>query len=100
MQTSYSTAKVALDEIAQRIQGDRRKLQQIKTTAHQVEADLDAMPSQYGTIISEINDAATNAPNDIAIQNLKAEADKLVAEFTSLKDSATAMRSATDEVSI
>jgi hypothetical protein len=98
MATTYSTAKVALDEIAQRIQSNRQRLQQAKALAATAEGDLAAMPAQYGGVIADIN--AINAGNNAALQTLKAEKDQLVAEFTALQATATSMKTATAAVEV
>ncbi len=98
MATTYSTAKVALDEIAQRIQSNRNRLTQGKANFATAESDLSAMTGQYGQIIADISAAATAQPQNAALQALKAEADQLVVEFNTLKTGATALKNATAEI--
>lgn len=100
MATSFSTAKTSLDQIADRIQSNRRKLQQAQAWAAEAEADLTAMPAAYGTVIADIDAAVVAAPGDTALVNLKAEKDKLVAEFNALKPAATSMKNATAAVAV
>lgn len=100
MATTFSTAKVALDLIAQRIQQNRNNLIQAQSFALRAETDLTAMPTQFGTIISDINSAAAAAPSDAALQSLKLEKDKLVSEFTSLQATATSMKNATAAITV
>lgn len=100
MATTFSTAKVALDLIAQRIQSNRSKLTQAQAYALQAETDLAAMPSQFSTIISDIDAAASAAPSDAALQDLKLEKDKLVAEFAALQTTATSMKNATAAITV
>jgi F0F1-type ATP synthase membrane subunit b/b' len=92
--TTFSSAKVALDEIATRIQSDRQKLQQAQALAASAESDLAAMATQYATIVSDIDTYAAN-PGGTALVNLKAEKDQLVSEFNTLKTQATNMKNAT-----
>jgi F0F1-type ATP synthase membrane subunit b/b' len=99
MATTFSTAKVALDEIAARIQQNRQRLQQAQALSAAAEADLAGMGPQYGTIVADIDAAAAAGPGNAALQSLKAEKDMLVAEFNTLKTGATGMKNATAGVS-
>lgn len=94
MATTYTSARVALTEIAQRSDANRKRLDQAKATISAADADLGAMPTAYGTIVTDINAAAAAAPGDAALQALKAEKDKLVADFQALKTEAAALKTA------
>lgn len=94
MASTFSQIKTALDEIAQRINNNRNRLNQAGAAITTAESDLDAMTATYSTIISDLTTAATNNPNDAAIKAAKAEADLLVAEFAALKSTATAKKNA------
>lgn len=96
MAYTYSATKVALDEIATRIAQNRKRLVDSRSQAATAEAELTAMQTQYQTIVTELNAAATAAPNDEAIQSQKLEKDKLVADFSALKTKATAIKEAID----
>ena len=98
MATTFSTAKVALDEIASRIQSNRQKLQQAQALSASAESDLIAMQTQYASIVTDINNYVTDNPNDVALINLKAEKDKLVTEFNTLKAKATEMKNANNVI--
>lgn len=98
MATTYSSATSALDEIRIRIQANRSKLLQAQALAASAESDLIAMQTAYGQIVTDIDTASANAPNDVAYTNLKADKDKLVAEFNTLKTGATNMKTATTGV--
>lgn len=94
MASTYSQIKTSLDEIAQRIKANRNRLTQAGAAITTAESDLNAMTADYSTIITDLNTAATNNPNDAAIKSAKAEADLLVAEFAALKSTATAKKNA------
>ena len=95
MATTYAQAKNALNEITTRIVQNRNRLTAAQTNAATAEADFAAMPAAYTTIIQDIDAAAAAAPLDAALQNLKAEKDKLVGEFGTLRPKATDMKNAT-----
>lgn len=98
MASTYSTRKTALDEIAARIQADGKRLQQARAAVATSVSDLTAMQSLYTEIIGDINTDAAANPSDQAYQLQKVEAEKLVAEFNSLKTQATATLAAIDGV--
>lgn len=92
MATTYSEAKVALAEIATRIRANANRLAQAAALIQQAETDLAAMPTQFGTIISDIGAAAQANSSNTALVAAKAESDLLVAEFTELKTRATTLK--------
>lgn len=98
MATTYSQRKVALDEIADRIQQAAKRMQQGRASYQTAETDLAAMQTAYSEIVSDINADASANPLDQAHQLQKAEKDKLVADFQSLKSTATAVLAAIDGV--
>jgi len=98
MATTFSSAKVALDEIANRIQSNRQRLAQCQSLASQAESDLTTLGTQYAGVVTDINSAAQAAPSDVALANLKAESDKLVSEYNALKSKATDFKTATSGI--
>ena len=94
MAATYSQALTALDEIAQRIQQDTKRLDGATAAITQAEADLTAMASNYTAIVAAIDAAVAANPTDVAYVNLQAAKDKLVAEFLVLKAVATGMKDA------
>jgi F0F1-type ATP synthase membrane subunit b/b' len=100
MPTTFSTAKVALDEIAANIQNARKSLQNAKAAITQAKALLDAMPTTYATIVSDINSAAAAGPSNVALTTMKAEKDALVSEFTALSTTAGQMQTAVANITV
>lgn len=94
MATEFSLAKNSLADISQRIVAERNRIAQARAGVATAIGVLDAMPTQYGTIIADI---ATNAATP-GWDGLKAESDLLVAEFMALQVSATALKAAMDGV--
>jgi hypothetical protein len=99
MASTFSTQKVALDEIATSIQNSRQKLTQVKTSSAAVDAELGGLATKYTPIINDIDAALAADPNNVAVQVMHAEKGKLVAEFQSLKAAAASMKAATTAVS-
>jgi hypothetical protein len=98
MPSTYSDRKVALDEIAERIQANSKRLSQARATVSTAEADLTAMQTAYTSIVQDINTDAAANPADQAYQLQKIEKDKLVSEFQGLKTKATNIKNAIDGV--
>lgn len=96
MATTFSSAKVGLDEIAARIQQNRQRMSQAKALPTTAESDLTTLEAQYTQLVVDINAAAQAAPGDAAWAAVKAETDKLVAEFMELKTNATELKEAVD----
>lgn len=90
MPATFSQIKSALDEIAQRIAARRSELQRARTELVGIQTDLTNMATAYSAVIADINAFATANPNDAAAQTALAEKNQLVAEFTALKNAATA----------
>lgn len=94
MATTFTTARVALNEIAQRSHQNKQRLQTAKTTIAQADADLAAMQTAYSQIVADIDTASDADPLDTALKNLRAEKDKLVADFQALKTEAANLKTA------
>ena len=90
---TYSEIKLALDEIAQRIIQNRKRIAASKTGIQQAAADLGSMSTQYAATVTAINALESDPANDVA----KSEKDKLVAEFAALKAEADALVTALGE---
>ena len=82
---TFSDMKYALDEISRKNARGRELINAARTGLVRVQSDLGSMTAEYTAIISEINQAAIDNPEDIAYQTAKSEKDKLVANFQSLK---------------
>jgi hypothetical protein len=85
MASTFSQIKSGLDAISRRIVDNRNKVVQAKTELAGVSTDLVSMGTEYSQLIADIAAALTATPNDVSIQNAKAESDRLVAEFNALK---------------
>ena len=91
---TYAENTTALDEIRQRIGQNQSRLTQAETIVTQAEGDLEALVTQYATIIADIDAKAIADPDNAAWQHAKAEKDLLAAEFVALKATATAKKNA------
>lgn len=90
----FTTTKATLDDIANRSEANRKRIEQAKTLIDTAEADLIAMSSVYGSFVTQLNiDAAANA-GDIAWDHALAEKNQLASDFTALKGRATAIKTA------
>ena len=78
---TYSEIKIALTEIATRIDQNRKRIAQAKGTLSAAASDLNGMTAQYTPVVQAIAALESDAANDVA----KAESSKLVAEFQALK---------------
>ena len=98
MAATYSQMKNALDEIARKNDEYRKQLGVSRAKLASAYSGLDSMLSDYTQIVSEIETAFTNNPDDLAYEILKVEKDKLVADFQSLKTYANNLITAFDGV--
>lgn len=96
MATTYTQAKATLDEIAQRSEQNRKRLQQARNQVATAEADLAAMATAYGPFVTDLDAAVTANPGDAAWQAAGAEKDQMVSDFNALKAQATAVKNAID----
>jgi len=87
----YSTIVTNISEISNRIIDLRKKLVQLREQITNGRQALDKLSTQYGDFIANIEQAANENPSDVALQNAKAEKDKLVQEFSHLKSQAELM---------
>ena len=85
----YSQAKTTLDEIAARIEANRKRIANAQALLTAAEADLTAMASAYASFVTDLNTLAAANPSDAAIVTAKAEKDQLVTNFNTLKTEAT-----------
>lgn len=91
MPASFSQIKTGLDAISGRISGARARLADVKAGAQFVSSDLQNLGTEYATLITDINAAAAAAPSDVSLQNAKAEAAQLTAEFQAIRTVANAV---------
>lgn len=93
---TFSQKKSALDEISDVIVTTRNNLTSARNQVASASTTLVGLSATYGALITEIGDDAVNNPNDDLTQMVKAEADKLVAEYQILKTHADAVLAAID----
>lgn len=91
---TFSEGRVGLDEIAVAIRNSQQLLLQAKNNPTSVINTLDQIAAGSTQLIADIDAAAAAAPNNPALQNLKAEKDLLVAEFTTKRAKAVALETA------
>lgn len=94
MAATFSEGKTGLDDISREIRNARALLDQARSNPTSVVQSLDALAASTQTLRDDIDAAALAAPNDRAIQNLKADKDKLVQEFTAKRAEAVALQTA------
>lgn len=97
---TFSEARVGLDEIAVAIRNSQALLVQAKNNPTSVKNSLDQIAAGSSQLLSDIDAAAAAAPNNVALQNIKAEKDLLVAEFTTKRAKAVALESAVAEITL
>jgi len=91
---TFAEKKQALDEIALRVTQNAKRLKEAENMLAQAEADLINMQQAYAAFVSAIDgDLAADAKN-AALMTQRAEKDLLVADFTGLKQRASALRAA------
>ena len=91
---TYTETKATLDEIAQRSESNRKRLEQAKGQVAAALSDLSGMAAAYGAFITQLNaDAAAN-PTDDAWKLAKSEKNQLVSDFQALDARAEAMNTA------
>lgn len=100
MAITASKAKSALDQISDRIRENVRRMQQAQSLIATADSDLAAMATEFGPTITAINAAAAAAPGDVFWSNVKAEKDKLVADFQAKRATSSAMKSAAEAITI
>lgn len=94
MAVTYTQAKSTLDEIAERSEQNRKRLDTAKQIIDAAVADLNAMTSAYTAFVSDLNAAAAANPSNQAWQTAKLEKDQMVADFQALKTTAEALQGA------
>lgn len=94
MATTFSEGRVGLDEIAVAIRNSQALLQQAKNNPTSVKNSLDQLAAGHTQLLADIDAAAASNPDNPALQNLKAEKDLLVAEFTAKRTKAVALENA------
>lgn len=100
MALRYAEAKTGLDAVAQELASSLTQLRDVKLRADRVKQLVDALPTKYATLASQINAQAAANPGDAVWAAIKAEKDKLAGEFAALATLAAAMVTAVDSVEV
>lgn len=91
---TFTETKATLDEIAQRSEANRKRIEQAKGQITQALSDLNSMNTAYSAFVTQLNaDAAAN-PSDAAWINALAEKNELVSDFQALKTRAESIDTA------
>lgn len=91
---TYTQTKATLDEIAQRSEQNRKRLDQARATIAAALSDLTAMQTAYSAFVTQLNTDAAANPDDQAWQLAKAEKDQLVTDFQALRIEANSLNTA------
>ena len=91
---TFTEAKFALDAIAKRTTSNMSQIKQARDILAGVVANLASMQSEYTQMVTDID----AAPSDTAWNALKAEKNKLVADFLVVKTEAEAKLAAVEAV--
>lgn len=95
---SFTQLEEIKSRIVTQLAAQQNQIESAKGSFAAAEATLTGMQSTYGDWATDVNTLATANPNDAAVQSLKAFRDRLIAEFTSTKNTATALKNAVNEV--
>jgi len=91
---TFSQVKTRLDSLADELQRIAQRINGIGDSADGAEAALNALPTNYSELISEVDAMATASPDDPAILAAKAEKDLMVAEYQAAQDKVAAVQAA------
>jgi len=96
--TTFTETKATLDDIANRSEANRKRIEQAKAQIATAEADLLAMQLAYSAFSTQLNTDAAAEPADAAWQAALAEKDQMVSDFLALKTRATSAKAALAEI--
>lgn len=97
MPTTYTQAKATLDEIAERINATRRRMDQARAQYGAAQLELGGLAAAYGPFIADLN-AAALADSWPQADAQKAEKDQMVTDFQALKATVDGIITAIDAV--
>lgn len=98
MATNYTQREAALSEIAQVISSEINRMNQSVAAFTTAKNTLNGLTSKYSSIITEINDDATNNPSDEMLQIQKKKKDKFVSDFQNARTRATNLETASSGI--
>lgn len=87
----YSEMKQSITEIVGKITDARDHVSRGKTLIARAQTILTDLPTDYSTIIADIDQFLVDNPSDEAALGLKAEKDLLVAEYQAFKTTVDAL---------
>lgn len=82
MASTISQIKTGLSDIAARIAAERSRLSQAKVSITTAKSVLSGMPTQYATLLADINNLSGSDPFTLLAKDERA---KLIAEFQALQ---------------
>ncbi len=94
MALTYTKSKAILDEIAARTTRNQDRLTNSKVGVDDAVVDLGKMVTDYSGFSADLDALATANPTDVAIQNAKAEKDRMIPDFQAVKTEAEALQTA------
>ena len=97
MALTFTETRATLDEISERVNAARVRMDQGRALYTKAQAELVALPSEYMQFVNDLNEAASLVTWSLA-PSQKAEKDQMVADFQALKNLADAILAAIDGV--
>lgn len=98
MAMTYTQLSEISDRVRRELAGNQNNVEAAKSQFAAVSASLTAMQSAYTTWAQEVNALATANPSDAAVLALKADKDRMVAEFAATKTRADALTAAVNGI--
>lgn len=94
MALSYTQTKSTLDLIADQSENARESLVNLTAELNNTISVLNDLETNYTTFVAEVDTTATANSGDPLWQNIKAEKDKIVADFIAVRTTANNMLTA------
>ena len=94
---TFTQAKGTLAAIVAESERARVRLEAVRSEVNSVKAALDNMPTRFGQSIADIAAEAATKSADADWKRLKAESDKLVADFVAFSSEVTALQAAVNQ---
>lgn len=97
---TFTELRAKLTEALNQLEGARSRAALAKTQITTANTAIGGLGAIYSPMAADINAAATAAPGDPAWQDLKAEKDRIVADFTAIKATVQSMVDALNSITI
>ena len=88
---TFTETKTTLDAIARKTNNLRQNNDALLTKATAIEADLQAMQSQYSAFVTQLDVDAANNAGDAAWDDAKAQKDELQSDFIAERNRAASI---------